>query len=115
MNDFLAQTEKLKGILAKIKAVCEGTAVDNINLSTLKNTAEQVANTCFAGGNMSPAQKIARKDAYDFVVSLSRLADFTALTRSDYYDECANSVDIVTERVDYLKATTLILESAGPK
>ena len=115
MSTFLTHIEKLKEIANQQKSIAAGTTADDITLSVLRSTADDVANTCFSGGVMSASQMIARKDAYDFVVCLSRLADIFELDRADYYEECVASHSIVSERIDYVKATTLIMNSAGPK
>lgn len=115
MNEFITHIDKLKGMVTKLDAVAKGTGVDTVDLTALKSTADAIANTCFAGGSMSPAQMIARKDAYDFIVSLSRLADVVGLSRADYYAESAAVTPVVQERIDYVKATTLLMSNAGPK
>lgn len=115
MSTFLTHVDKLKTIAEQQKTIAAGESSDVIDLEVLRSTADDIANTCFVGGTMSAAQMIARRDAYDFVVCLSRLADICSLGRDYYYSECVAGHQVVTERIDYVKATTLIMESAGPR
>lgn len=113
MKQLAAQVDKLKRIIALGAEIATGDKPDTINLAELSNKAEDIADTCFAGGSMSPAQMIARKDAYDFVVATSRLAEITSLTRPRYYEEATRGAKTVSERVDYVQAVATILNSAG--
>ena len=113
MEEFFSQVEKIKGMLDKAISIAADGVADDIDLTTLKNDAEALANKCFAVGKMSPVQSVARKDAYDFVVACSRLGDVVGMTRADYYIKAANDLPTCKERVEYSKVAVINLESSG--
>ena len=115
MEEFFSHVDKIKNMISKVSGIASGTAIDDIDISVLKSTADKIADSCFAVGKMTPTQSIARKDAYDFVVACSRLSDVLGMTRADYYTKAVKDSEISKERVDYAKAAVVTLESAGSK
>ena len=113
MEEFFTQVDKLKALIDKASAIADGSGVDNLDLSQLKNEAEAIANSCFAGGKMTPAQSVSRKDAYDFVVACSRLSDVISMTRADYYTKAVTDLVATKERVEFTKIAVINMESAG--
>lgn len=114
MNDFLQQVEKLKSAINTSIDIAKGTVADTIDAAEFINEAMESANKCFTGGMMSPMQMIARKDAYDYTIAVSRAADMHSFTRAKYYADAAESLKkISTEREEFNKAAILTCEKAG--
>lgn len=114
MEQFFQQVEKFKSVLDKLARVAQGTAADDINLGELRGDLEALANATFAGDVLSGAQRIARREAFDFVAACSRAIDHHGLDRASYYTKAAQNIDVHKERLDYYQTALRLYDNVKP-
>lgn len=118
LYEFEDQHKKVIELLTHCKKIVENSDIDNIDLSEFDIDPVELASNCFVfSGLCIPSERTALRDAYDFVVSHTRLKDLYGHDRQFYYSRASNELQSIMDRLEHLKAslTTLVLNAKPSK
>lgn len=114
LGEFVTSAAACKELLEKQKLLVSNQAVDDLDLSALLGSGEQVAASAFGTGTaVVPTQVLASKGAYDYVVAHSRLHTAFSRTRNHYYRSASGELDKDIARIEELSAVLQRLELHG--
>lgn len=105
LAEYPAMTPLYKGILDLQKKVADNTAVDTIDMSTIKHSAPNLASKTFELDRPITALGIvAQKEAYDTIRAHDRLCTMFFRDRAYYYAEASSQLDKDKAMFDYEEA-----------
>lgn len=115
MDAFLQQVDTVKAAIQATVSIAKGEVADTIDIESYVGDLVAMANQTFTGPQLSASQKMARKDAFDFISACSRTVDHFKLDRAAYYTSAVETATVLTERLEYAKATANLFDSVKAK
>ena len=113
--EFNKLVSDILSIIDKQKAIADNSGIDDIDLTSIIQDVESLANSAFTPSNISMATIISLREAYDYVASQSRINSVYNYTRENYYSNSGDQLDKLSAFMEYLKAILVNLENIAGK